>query len=87
MLWMRVMLCVCVGGVTVVVDSGSFYMTDCYTFPVVLDNVAQGWCNNVVLISSSSASDTQLQVSDTLAPVLPLHISVNVNQKLLTWLE
>jgi len=53
--------------VTVVVDSGSFYMTDRYTFPVVLDNVAQGWCNNVVLISSSSASDTQLQVSDTLA--------------------
>jgi len=85
MLWVRVMLCVCVGGVTVVVDSGSFYMTDCYTFPVVLDNVAQGWCNNVVLISSSSASDTQLQVSDTLAAVLPLH--VNVNQKLLTWLE
>ena len=44
MLWMRVMLCVCVGGVTVVVDSGSFYMTDCYTFPVVLDNLTEGWC-------------------------------------------
>ena len=33
-----------------VVDSGSFYMTDRYTFPVVLDNVTEGWCWDKVML-------------------------------------
>jgi len=41
------------GAVTVFIDVCSFFMADCYTFPVILDNCCRGWVNNIIFTSSA----------------------------------
>ena len=49
-----------IGAVTACLDPESFFITDHFTFPKLLDQCAQGWINNVIFSTQENTKTSQL---------------------------